>query len=126
MRWQTRGRSETGRARASPIDSTPIPASEIFRTDDDTRWTKPFPPVDEPLGAAATLETSRIYRLWFSATNPTRYAIGYSKRHINIGWPAWLGRGEYSTDGGATWTGMHAYGTDDRHRSMAPYNNISG
>ena len=95
-----------------------IPARAIFETEHDNQEGQVFPPVDVPLGTAVKLERGSTYRLRLSATGSTRYAMrapnGGSKATLNIGWNAWLGRGEYSTDGGSSWTGMHHYDQDDR------------
>jgi hypothetical protein len=95
-----------------------IPASSIFQTDHDNQSGQIFAPIDVPLGATVSLENGKTYRLRLSSGSSTLYAMrapnGYSKTDLNVGWGGWQGRGEYSTDGGASWTGMHMYGTDNR------------
>jgi hypothetical protein len=121
-------REETGGGVTTLADIN-IPASSIFQTTYDNQEGQVFPPVDVALNASVLLEQGRTYRLRLSSGSSTRYAMrapnGYSKATINLGWGAWLGRGEYSIDGGSTWTGMHMYNTDNRDDcdwSMALHN----
>jgi hypothetical protein len=117
-------REESGDHFTTLADVT-IAAGNIFQTAHDNQENQVFPPVDVALGTPAILERGRTYRLRLSSGPSTRYAmrspIGYRKHAdargpaINTGWPAWLGRAEYSIDGGTSWQGMHAYGTDDRN-----------
>ena len=108
-----------------------IPATSFFTTNWDNVEGILFDPIDVSLGGNVILENGKTYRLRLSTANDaTRYAIrapnGGSKSVMNIGWGAWLGRGEYSTDGGLSWTGMHHYDQDDRSTNdwnMALYNN---
>lgn len=98
-----------------------VAASSIFQPSlgYDNLSGEVFAPIDVSLGGTFSLTNGSTYQLELSTANDaTRFAMrapnGYSKSTLNIGWGGWLGRGEYSTDGGSSWTGMHMYGTDDR------------
>ena len=110
-------REETGGSVTTLADVN-IPANSIFQTNWDNQEGQVFPCVDVPLGASVILEQGRTYRLRLSSGSSTRYAMrapnGGPRSLLNIGWGAWLGRAEYSINGGSSWTGMHHYDQDDR------------
>ena len=98
-----------------------IAASDIFETNYDNQDGQVFAPIDVSLGGSISLVTGEIYRLRLSSGSSTRYCMrapnGYRRGDMNLGgWGNWPAsnetRGEYSINGGATWAGMHMYGSN--------------
>ncbi len=101
------------------IASASIPASSVFQTTNDNQAGQVFDCVDVALDQSAELTNGETYQLRLRTTNDdTRFAMrapnGGPKGVTNLGWSGWLGRGEYSINGGSSWTGMHMYNTDNR------------
>lgn len=95
-----------------------IAAGNFFQTSYDNQSGQRFDPIDVPTGVDITFEEGETYRVRLSTGSTTRYAMrapnGYSGSYMNVGRGGWQGRGEYSINGGSTWTGMHMYFTDNR------------
>lgn len=114
-------REESGGG-VTTLANVTVPASSITRANFDNQEGVIFPCVDVSLGGSVVLEAGKTYRMRVSTdasgTSGTRYGMtapnGGSRTTLNFGWGAWLGRGEYSINGGSSWVGMHGYGANDK------------